>query len=886
MPLLATKAFVPRRRSRTVPRPRLRDRLGEASGRGLTLVSAPAGFGKTSMVVEWAATCGRPVAWLSLDDGDADLGRFLAYLIEALRSVVPGVGESLLAMLASPQPLPVEVAMTSLVNDLAAAPCDIVIVLDDLHAVDSRPVDDAVAFLVEHLPPRVHLVIATREDPRLPLARLRARGEVLEVRAADLRFTTDECATFLRDVMDLTLGQADIDRLEASTEGWIAGLQLAAVSLRGHPSPGDFIRSFSGSHRFVLDYLLSEVLDRQTPAVARFLLGTSIVDRLSGPLCDAVTLDPETPGQETIEQLERANLFVVALDGERRWYRYHHLFRDLLAQRLGLAETAAEIDARHLRASRWHEENGLDVEAFRHAAAGHDLDRAERLIAGGGLPLPVRGALAPILAWLATLPDETFDARPTLLVTRATVLLASGHTDGIAEMLDRAETALASSGAQGAPGAEGPDAAASAMANIAITRSLLAVSQHRADVMIAESQRALALLPADALTARSTVLFTLGYAHEVLGDRVEARRAYQAALPMSRAARSRFGEMAALIGIGAVQELNIELRAAAATYEQAIQTSADLQYPVISEAYLGLARIAYEWDDLPRARELGARSLDLGQRLQNTDRAVASQVLLARVRMAEGDLESARELLAAAEGAVRAHGFARAAPGVADARVRLLLRSGALDDAAEVAAASDTPLASARVRLARGDPAAALAALAPARDRAEERGWADERLQALLLEAVAQQAAGAAGPAAAALDGALQVAEPGGCVRSFLDEGASMARLVRDRAARSPSDYATLLLGAFRTAARSRRHATTASSSETRLGGLVEPLTGRELELLALIAEGLSNRQIAERLFLSPQTVKVHARNIYGKLGAGSRTQAVATARSLGVLGD
>ncbi|HVA86291.1 MAG TPA: AAA family ATPase, partial [Candidatus Saccharimonadales bacterium] len=323
MPLLATKTFVPRRRSRTVPRPRLRDRLDEASGRRLTLVSAPAGFGKTSLVADWVATCGKPVAWLSLDEADADPSRFLAYLVASLRTVVPGAGEALLPLLASPQPPPIESTVTALVNDLADAPGEFVLVLDDLHVVDSRVVDAALAFLVEHLPPQLHLVLVTREDPALPLARLRACGDVLELRAADLRFTADESTAFLTDVMKLALDQPEIDALEATTEGWIVGLQLAAISLRGHPDPGTFIRSFSGSHRFVLDYLLEEVLERQPAAVTRFLLGTSILDRLSGPLCDAVTLDPETPGQQTIEQLERANLFVVALDGDRRWYRYH-----------------------------------------------------------------------------------------------------------------------------------------------------------------------------------------------------------------------------------------------------------------------------------------------------------------------------------------------------------------------------------------------------------------------------------------------------------------------------------------------------------------------------------------------------------------------------------
>ncbi len=875
MALLATKTFVPRRRSRTVPRPRLCDGLDEGSRRPLTLVSAPAGFGKTSLVADWVETRGRPVAWLSLDEADADPSRFFAYLVAALGTVVPGVGGALLPVLASPQPPPIESTVTALVNDLARAPGDVVLVLDDLHAVDSRPVDEALAFLVEHLPPQLHLIIVTREDPALPLARLRARGDLLELRAADLRFTTEESAAFLADVMDLALDEAEVDRLEATTEGWIAGLQLAAISLHGHPNPGQFIESFSGSHRFVLDYLLEEVLNRQPAALTRFLLGTSILDRLNGPLCDAVTQDPETPGQATIEQLERANLFVVPLDADRRWFRYHHLFRDLLAQRLGQTESPAAIDALHLRASHWYEENGFDVEAFQQAAAGHDLDRAERLIGGGGLPLYVRGALTPILAWLSTLPAEVLDARPTLRSTMATVLLASGHTDGVAEMLDRAEAGITARGGLGAD---------RAIANVAITRSLLALSQHRADLMISESKRAMALLPEGDLVARSTILGTLAYAYEVMGDRSEARRAYAEALPMSRAVHNEFGEMVALTGLGAMQELGNELRAAAATYEEALRQAAELQYPVISEAYLGLARITYEWNDLARSRELGAKSLELGRRLQQTDRPAASQVLLARVELAAGNLDEAERILAAAEREVRDGGFAREAPNVVAARVRFLLERGEIDAAGRAVDGLDVPLAQARVRLARGEAAGALAVLAPFCRRAEERGWADDRLRALVLEALAHHAAGETDLAAATLDAAIAIAEPEGFVRLFLDEGLPMAGLLREVGADRKRVYARRLLAAFRADAQSGLTGASPDAAEGLLDGLVEPLTGREAELLLLIAEGLTNAQIAGRLFLSPHTVKVHVRNIFAKLEVGSRTQAVARARSLGVL--
>ena len=429
--ILATKLYIPAARRSVVVRPRLVQRLDEglAAGHRLTLVSAPAGFGKTTLVGEWVAGCGRPVAWLSLDEGDSDPSRFLTYLIAALQTVVPGIGEGVVTVLQSPQPPPLESTLTALLNELTTIPGAVVLVLDDYHALDARPVDDALAFIVEHLPPQVHLVIATREDPALPLARLRARGQLTELRGADLRFTPSEAAAFLNEVMHLDLSAEQVAALDARTEGWIAGLQLAAISMQGRADVGGFIESFAGSNRFVLDYLLEEVLQRQSESVQAFLLRTSILDRLCGPLCDALLGDTNASSQETVEYLDRANLFLVPLDTERRWYRYHHLFAELLRQRRQQAAgSAADRDEDHIRASEWFEANGLEIEAFEHAAAGHDVERAERLIEGGGMPLHNRGALAPILRWLGSLPTTVLDARPSLWITHASVLLGSGQT--------------------------------------------------------------------------------------------------------------------------------------------------------------------------------------------------------------------------------------------------------------------------------------------------------------------------------------------------------------------------------------------------------------------------------------------------------------------------
>src|SRR5436305_1513435 len=390
-PILATKLYLPRLRPNVVIRPRLIERLNQGLHRQLTLIAATAGFGKTTLVSAWVEGIERPrarTAWLSLDEGENDPARFLAYLVAALQTIAATIGQGVLGVLQSPQPPPPEAMLTALLNDITALSDQFVLVLDDYHVLEAKAVDQALTFLLEHLPPQMHLVIATREDPPLPLARLRARGHLTEVRAADLRFTPSEAAAFLNQVMGLDLSAEDIAALERRTEGWIAGLQLAAISLQGHEDAAGFITSFTGSHHFVLDYLVEEVLGQQSERVQTFLLRTSILDRMSGPLCDAVLLDPSGSGQATLEHLERANLFLVPLDNERRWYRYHHLFADLLRQRLQQTGcSSGGVTELHRRASQWYEENGLEVEAFLHAAAANDLDRAERLIEGRGVPL-------------------------------------------------------------------------------------------------------------------------------------------------------------------------------------------------------------------------------------------------------------------------------------------------------------------------------------------------------------------------------------------------------------------------------------------------------------------------------------------------------------------
>src|SRR5919202_900773 len=443
--VLATKLFAPPARANLVLRQRLFDRLQRGLQGKLTLISAPAGFGKTTLVSEWVAKCERPTAWLSLDEGESDPARFLTYLVAALQTIAPNIGSGLVGVLQAPQPPPAEAILTALLNDITMLPHTFVLVLDDYHLIDARPVDEALTFLLEHLPAQMHLLIVTREDPPLPLARFRARGHLTDVRAADLRFTPEEATGFLADVMGLGLAVEDIAALDERTEGWIAGLQLAALSLQGSHDASSFITSFTGSHHFVLDYLVEEVLEQQPAHVQTFLLRTSILDRLCGSLCDAVLLDRSAAGQATLEYLEHANLFLIPLDNERRWYRYHHLFADLLRQRLhqgaaaSTGDGAGGIPELHRRASQWYEDHGLELDAFQHAAAADDIERAERLLGGTGIPRLFGGATTTILDWLASLPTAMLNARPALWWRHAWLLLTTGQTTGVEEKLQAAE---------------------------------------------------------------------------------------------------------------------------------------------------------------------------------------------------------------------------------------------------------------------------------------------------------------------------------------------------------------------------------------------------------------------------------------------------------------
>jgi len=883
--LLTTKLYIPPTRPELVPRPRLIEQLNAGLHGKLTLISAAAGFGKTTLVSEWLALGERlepkvRAAWLALDEGDNDPNRFLAYLVVALQTVAPDIGAGVLAALQSPQPPPSEALLTTLLNEIAVIPDKFILVLDDYHAIDSKPIDQALAFLLDHLPPQMHLVIATREDPSLPLARLRVRGQLTELRAADLRFTPAEAAEFLNRVMGLNLSEKDIAALDKRTEGWIAGLQLAAISMQGQPDTASFIQSFSGSHHFVLDYLLEEVLHRQPAEVQAFLLCTSILDRLCGPLCEAVLRTPAGSGPETLTALERANLFLIPLDNERRWYRYHHLFGDLLRKRLGQSLTLGEIAELHIQASEWYENNGLAFEAFRHATVANDVERAERLIESRAIGLHFRSVAAAVMDWLASLPKETLDAHPLLWVRSATLALMAGQTTGVEEKLQAAEAVFAAQTTL--QDAEPDDQTRDLIGQIACARATLAVTRYDPEAMIVQARRAQEYLHPENLAFRFTASWALVSAYLIQGDRASAAQACVEGIAISQKSGNIFSTILATSNLGEVQELENQLHLAVESYRQVLQLSGDYPQPNAGDIHLGLARILYEWNDLEAAEQHGEQSLQLLRQYDSMiDRFIRAEVFLARLKLAKGDSSGADAMLAQAERSVRQPHFAHRAPDVAAVRVLVLLQQNKLEAAAQLAQAHPLPLSQARVHLAQGDPSAALVVLEPLRQQMEAKGWQDERLNVMVLQAAALHLRGEKDQAVQVLAEALALAEPGGFIRIFVDEGEPMAQLLLEAAAHGVKpDYIAKLLAVFEAEKQKSEDQSYLPPAQL----LIEPLSQRELEVLQLIAQGLSNREISERLFLALDTVKGHNRRIYDKLQVQRRTEAVARARELGLL--
>jgi LuxR family maltose regulon positive regulatory protein len=890
LPVPAPKLSIPPLRPHAIRRPRLLGRLDEGllQGRSLSLVSAPAGFGKSTLLAEWAAASGRTVAWLSLGAG----GRVLLQLAASLNEAAPDCAADAVALLQSRRPPSSETVLTGLINEIDGLDRDIILVLDDYHAADSAELDRSIAFLLDNLPSRLHLAIATREDPMLPLARLRARNLLTEIRAADLRFTPEEASDFLRHAMGLELSPDDVASLEEGTEGWIAGLQMAALSLEGQEDASGLIKAFRGSHRFALDYLAEEVLARQPPSIQAFLLKTSILERLCGPLCDALLGAAEDggpgarpSGQEALERLERANLFLTALDGERKWFRYHGLFRELLRQRLMQARAGPagpgkdSIADLHAKASVWFEQAGLLLDAFRHAAASGDVDRAEGIAGSGQLPLDSPDAVMEILDWIRTLPPDLLDPRPSLRVLGAGLALTAGRTAGVEEALAAAERALRLKA--------GATEGRALLGRIAAARATLGLTRYQPDIIMAEAGKAIETLPPEDLPFRFTAQWTMAFGNFLLGDREAAAKGFAAAHSLGLATKDGFASQLALCSIGEMQALDNRLHEAAGTYGRAILLFGEHPLPDACEAHLGLARIRYEWNDLDAAEEGGERSLYLARNYEESiDRFVPCELLLARIARARGQTAKAGARLAALAATAKARGFVHRLPEIEALRGRLLLEEGDREGAAGLmeGRGEGQDLDRARLLLAKGEAGQATAVLEAGLCRLDRPGWGSERLRLKALLSISLDSAGRPGDAMRAFEEVLEGAEDEGMVRLFLDEGRPMANLLAQAKERGRHRaYAGSLLAALAADLETRTRAVEAGPAGAD-AGLAEPLSRRELEVLRLVADGLSNQGIAERLFLALDTVKGHNRRIFDKLGVKRRTEAIARARGLGLL--
>jgi LuxR family maltose regulon positive regulatory protein len=845
-PVLATKLFVPARRSRVVARERLIERLDSAFDRGrrLTLVSAPAGFGKTTLVSEWVEQIAPRAAWLSLDDGDNDPARFLAHLVTALGA------EALTA-----QPMPVQTTLTVLVNQLTAAAQPTVLVLDDYHVIETPAVHDAVAFLLNHVPPELRLLILSRSDPPLPLARLRTGGALLELRAADLRFTPDEAGDFLNDVMGLSLSPGDVQALDSRTEGWVAGLQLAALSLRDRDDASAFIAAFTGSNRFVLDYLVEEVLALQPDDVRSFLLHTALLDRMTGPLCDAVT--GRTDGDRMLEGLERANLFLVALDDSRRWYRYHHLFADCLRARM-----LTEARTLHLAASRWFEQHELLEDAIAHALAADDHERAGQLIELALAEIRRTRRDATLIGWLQALPPIEVRRRPVLTVYSGWMHLVTGDLDAAGACLDDAERALAD------PAATWPETDELRMvpATIAVYRAALAQARGDAAATAAQAQRVLELAGPDDHFVRAAGAGFLGLAAWAAGDVRTALDTFSQTATSLHAAGNHVDELATMVVLADMWATAGLPSKARRLLEDALQTAAsrpDEGLPA-GDLHVALAQLDREAGDLGSAHRHLETAKSLGDAASMTENRFRWFVAAARVKQAEGDLDAALALLDQAERHYRPGFFPEVRP-IAAMKTRLRL---ALGDLGAPSTTEDIGylreyenLTAARLLIAGRQIDDAIDLLGRLLEPARTFGREASVLEIRILQALAHDARGQRALAVETLEAALAAApEPEGFVRLLLDEDAPMIALLRD------VPQARRLLAA-----------PVASGTET-------TLSERELQVLRLLDTELSGPEIARELYVSLNTLRTHTKHIFSKLDVTSRRAAVRRARDQGLL--
>jgi LuxR family maltose regulon positive regulatory protein len=886
---LRTKLYVPPLRSGWISRPRLDKRLDEGFERKLTLISAPAGFGKTTVLVDWIHRHKIPAAWFSVDKADTGPLNFLTYVILGLQSLEAGIGEAALKMLQSPQPPPIESILINLLNDVSRISTDLALVLDDYHLVDAKPIHDMIAFLLESLPEQMHMIIATRSDPPLPLARVRGQKLLTELRAADLSFSTDETAHFFNESLDLRLSTDDIQMLETRTEGWIAGLQLAALSLQGRKDPSGFIKGFKGDNRYIADYLTEEVLSRQPEHLRNFLLLTSILGRLCGPLCDAVT-DQEN-SRQVLNSLEKANLFVIPLDDERCWYRYHHLFANLLEQRLRTS-SGDLVPELHRRASQWLAKNGFKNEAVDHALVAQDYARAGQLMEEIAEFDWDRARESRLLRWFKKLPDEKIDANPSLCIFYARELYKSGYIDGAEKRLQVAEQMLESTSISDLN-------KAGLRGRIAVIRAFISTRTEDLSRTIYFSSQALKLLPQRDLNWRSVAATMLGFGYGS-SRLVEQQQAFSEAMKISRKAGNIYYHIFAGSCLGSVMMKRGKLKEAKDFSRQLLNLAIENgieQTGIAGSLYGNLGTILCEWNDFDEGLRLINKGIELSDPGRDPVIVAICQLSLLRSLMYRMDLAGALKLMENIN--KRANNFPLPLwikSAISALNVFFLLGSGNLNAALQWAQERGLSIDDKLDDLHEVEYVA-LAHILIAQNKLDE---ADQLLQRLIKNATvgdrvymliemrlwrvlifklrADTAA-----ALAELELALALAEPGGFIMMFVSKGKPVAELLEEILAVKKRDhdatkagfslsYAKKIWSAFKTVI------------PPKIEGLMDPISERELEVLHLIAAGLSNREIADKLFISLNTVKTHTKNINSKLDVNSRIKAVARAKEMGRL--
>lgn len=885
--LLQTKLRAPPLRTERVVRQRLVARLDAGFvdeigwGRKVTLVSAPAGYGKSTLLSGWRAEAEHPVVWLSLEERDNDLARFLAYLIAALRQVYAGTGKATMDLLAAGGVASAEALLVPLLNVLASEPAPLTIVLDDYHVIHLGPIHEALAFFVAHQPPQLHLIISTREDPPLPLARWRAAGQLEEIRMGDLRFSRVEVAAFLREVMNLRLDDEQIAALETRTEGWIAGLQLAAVALQGRDDADAFVQSFAGSNRYILDYLLEEVFGQQPATVQDFLLVTSILERFTASLAAALHTARAAPGTEPpgqpavraiLDYLERANLFVVSLDDRRQWFRYHQLFTELLRHQLRLRNWPTE--PLHGAAGRWYAERGMAEPAIDHFLAGQAWREAALWIGSQSEALLRRGESRTLLRWLEELPEEVIRSQPQLCLSNAWTLLFAGQAERAAGYLDTVE---------------GLAANREMRYEVLAARAYMARMQQDLPGTIALSREALALAPEGDSNARGILSVGLGLAYWQSGRVKEADEALFEAIQATRQVGNHYAQLIASGFLGTVRATMGQLRGAVQLLEEALRWGQD--QPPASVAHHVLGALLYEWNDLERAGDHLQQAVALARRSANAEMMEGAYRELARLQLAQGEWDAAAASLADAWRAVGQEASSLTRSRLAAAQVQLALAQGDILTAARWADQRTLPvdaspfyprldLTPARLALARGEKQLAASKLAAAAAQAEQGGWQYGLLETRVLQTLA---APDEDMALFFLLEALRQAQPEGYVRTFIDKGEPLALLLRRVPAQGPlEEFAELLLLAL------GRSVSTSEAASPPITGrappLLEPLSERELEIIGLLASGRSNAEIAQALTVSVNTIKTHLRHIYEKLDVHDRRAAVRRADELNLL--